>query len=47
MGVCHAFLALGQTIFASIVQFGQSVVKLGEDCYAIQSVVSMLKTGVY
>jgi hypothetical protein len=46
MGVCYAFIALGRTIFAGIVQLGQSVAKLGRDCYTFQSVLFMLKAAI-
>jgi len=33
LGVFYAIFALGQTLFASVVQFGQSVLKLGMDVF--------------
>lgn len=33
LGVFYAILVLGQTLFASAVQFGQSVLKLGMDLF--------------
>jgi len=33
MGVLYAILGLGQTLFASVVQLGQSVLKLGTDLF--------------